>query len=67
MELATWVPDARFDAVSGLSDATGVATIEVTRSLADALDGVDLATAGTESLSWHVLHRLTGRAALRVR
>lgn len=66
LNLATWVPDARLDGIAGLRDVHGAAQVTITRHLADAFDGVDLADAPTEALAWHVLHRLTSRATVQV-
>lgn len=66
LSVSTWLPDARLDAVGGLSRAPAVATVTVERHLAAALDGVELAGAPTEALAWHVLHRLTADATLSV-
>lgn len=65
-ELSPWLPAARFDEVAGLAAVDGAARIVVQRHLADALDGVELADAATETLAWHVLQRLTSRATWRI-
>lgn len=65
-DLAPWLPDARFEQVAGLADADGAARIVLERQLADAWDGVELSGTATETLAWHLLHRLTSRAKWHV-
>ncbi len=66
LAVSTWIPDARLGPAPLLAAAPPDAVITIERHLAASLDGIDLADAPTEALSWHVLHRLTSQATVTV-
>jgi hypothetical protein len=62
LALETWLPDAKMQDVPGLPEASGPATIQVTRYLGGMFDGIDLANAPTPAMAWTVLHKLMREA-----